>query len=326
MIYAHAYSNVLTDILRSCPVSGRVHSVFATSANLQFGNRLVHVGISRHGELPYGILLGDQQMETVLDRITLGERVDWERDKQVLSFQAGLAISLTSGVPFSSVPRSHSICRERIRRNAAALIEVLAAEGSITGFGVSAEDAALCLFGLQQEPGEFCSLAAELKAAWPSSDPHLIEKVLRKVIGRGQGLTPSGDDLLLGCLIGAVVTGTKPDAFTDVLRSLLQAEGRRLTTDVSLEYLLHATEDRFGSRLRNLAHEVFAGEGTTLSRALRELLEIGHTSGTDTATGLLLWISLSTGDERIGETNRIGCTRGQRDSAAETGSNLPKSV
>lgn len=107
MIYAHAYSNVLTDILRSCPVSGRVHSVFATSANLQFGNRLVHVGISRHGELPYGILLGDQQMETVLDRITLGERVDWERDKQVLSFQAGLAIfSHERGAVFLGAPLS----------------------------------------------------------------------------------------------------------------------------------------------------------------------------------------------------------------------------
>ncbi|MEJ8547561.1 DUF2877 domain-containing protein [Brevibacillus borstelensis] len=297
---AQAYSDVLQGVLRTCPSTGRVHSVFASSANLQFGERLVHLGTSRQGDLPYGVLLQDRQMIELLAMITLGEAVAWDKAAGTFRFASGLTVSLSGGVPFSSVPRSLSFSGEILRRNAACLIGQLAADGAVTGFGVNAEDAALCLFGLQEEPPDFFRLTGELKNVILSEDPIRIKQVLRKVIGRGQGLTPSGDDLLVGCLIGAVYGGTRCESFCHGLRELLLEEGRRLTTEVSQEYLLYALDNRFGSRIRRLADALFAGSPEELQSALQETLAVGHTSGIDTVMGLILWISLWMGEDSIG--------------------------
>jgi hypothetical protein len=117
------------------------------------------------------------------------------------------------------------------------------------------------------------------------------ETGLRGLIGLGPGLTPSGDDLLGGYLIG--------------LRSAAQGEGERLafvsrladavtqrsaqTNDISRTYLVHAAQGHASSRLLDLASSICSGasvEQTTLHT--EAAMQLGHTSGMDAVSGLLI--------------------------------------
>jgi hypothetical protein len=100
------------------------------------------------------------------------------------------------------------------------------------------------------------------------------------LIGRGPGLTPSGDDVLAGYLIGARAFGIVADA----TRRAVVTCAPKATTALSCQLLLHAAQ---GEAIGPLAALVGALLGQRpLGSALDAVLGIGHTSGTALAAGL----------------------------------------
>ncbi|MFW6773837.1 DUF2877 domain-containing protein [Nocardioides sp. CPCC 205120] len=105
------------------------------------------------------------------------------------------------------------------------------------------------------------------------------------LLGRGPGLTPSGDDLCAGALLVHRLLGTR--GTDEAVATLLErAEGRTTTPSVLL--LRAAGEGRAAAPVRRavealLADHVELGE---LEAALDGLLALGHTSGADLAAGL----------------------------------------
>ena len=114
---------------------------------------------------------------------------------------------------------------------------------------------------------------------------------VRPLIGLGTGLTPSGDDLLVGYLAGlwCAVQDRRERAL--FLSSLGEAVIRlsRQTNAISRAYLTHATRGQVSSRLANLAEAICRGEDSERLLAAAELaMQVGHTSGMDAVTGLLV--------------------------------------
>ena len=110
----------------------------------------------------------------------------------------------------------------------------------------------------------------------------------QKMIGLGPGVTPSGDDILIGFLAGLwSTTGQNPDMLA-FLRSfgpeLMHSAGR--TNQISRTYLYHATLGQFSSSLSHLAEAIAAGDPVEM--AAEEAMRIGHSSGMDSVTGLLI--------------------------------------
>ena len=100
------------------------------------------------------------------------------------------------------------------------------------------------------------------------------------LVGRGAGLTPSGDDALAGALLVAHALGTGT-ALADAVRARLGA-----TTAVSAA-LLDAAADGYAARpVVTLVDAAVANDPDAVARALPAVLAIGHTSGTDTVTGI----------------------------------------
>lgn len=103
------------------------------------------------------------------------------------------------------------------------------------------------------------------------------------VLGKGPGLTPGNDDTVLGMLLCAWfdrrIDVTRLSAFFAASRPLDE-----LTTLVSVNYLRFAVQGIFSSPLQQFA-SALSGE-CSLPAAVSELLEIGHTSGTDTLLGI----------------------------------------
>lgn len=101
------------------------------------------------------------------------------------------------------------------------------------------------------------------------------------LIGRGRGLTPSGDDALAGALLVAHALRA-PRALADAVRAHLGA-----TTAVSAA-LLGAAGDGFAAHpVVALVDAVLVGHVGATTRALPDVLSLGHTSGRDLVCGVL---------------------------------------
>jgi len=113
--------------------------------------------------------------------------------------------------------------------------------------------------------------------------PRVAASLVDRLLGVGPGLTPAGDDVLAGLLVGARSFGLDADPLAG---QVLGAAPHR-TTDLSAALLRCACRGEATSELRAL---VSALAGSTAHRgqlddALAALRRVGHTSGEAMATG-----------------------------------------
>ena len=88
-----------------------------------------------------------------------------------------------------------------------------------------------------------------LNLACNNSEDEDAEKVFDYWIGRGLGLTPTGDDVITGiCAVLSALEGTD-QTFIQQLKSYMMDRGRDRTTQIAVEYLQYATENKFHSHL-----------------------------------------------------------------------------
>ena len=119
------------------------------------------------------------------------------------------------------------------------------------------------------------------------------EAGIAALIGLGTGLTPSGDDVLVGYMAGLWCAAHSPEA-----REFLSAFGETMirlshrTNDISRTYLYHAARGHVSSRLFNLARAICCGADSQQVRDCTEsAMRAGHTSGMETVTGFLLGLA-----------------------------------
>jgi hypothetical protein len=112
-----------------------------------------------------------------------------------------------------------------------------------------------------------------------------------QLIGLGPGLTPSGDDFLVGCLRGLwlIRSNAAGAAQTlDRLRDVLLPDLDARTTRVGAAFIRYALEGAFAEVLDRAALALLApSHPRVVQAAITRLLAQGDTSGTDTMLGLL---------------------------------------
>jgi Protein of unknown function (DUF2877) len=129
-------------------------------------------------------------------------------------------------------------------------------------------------------------------------------RAIEALIGCGPGLTPSGDDLIVGFLAGLWSTARDNPArraFRQAL-CLAVAAGAGATGDISRTYLSHATRGRFAEPLATLATRI--GDGASveeIDRVTAVALRVGHGSGCDGVLGLLLGLAAWSAQPVIGQ-------------------------
>lgn len=110
-----------------------------------------------------------------------------------------------------------------------------------------------------------------------------------KLVGLGPGLTPSGDDFLVGFQAG--LWATAPD---EARRRFAQAFGAEVewlagrTNDISRGFLVDAAQGRVSESLIRLIEQLAGCDETGVRWAARRVLDSGSTSGADTLAGLLI--------------------------------------
>ena len=245
------------------PRTGRVHSVFTHAVNLKLGEEMWTV-VARGGH--------DAALTVRLSGVAvpgdLGLRIHdrvWVRSSHV---RVGPAV-IDARTAARWMPRRYDVglhgLGERVADLEAAARHV-AWEGSWT-------------------------LAGAITAALASGDRSDLDEAVRRTIGCGPGLTPAGDDVLVGILAvltapgvdGRVAAGREPAAAR--LRTAL-APALPATTEISRALLAQASHGHVSRPLWELVSTVLSGRAPS-AQARADVLGTGATSGGDTCAGLV---------------------------------------
>ncbi len=122
-----------------------------------------------------------------------------------------------------------------------------------------------------------------------NQDEAVIADSLRALIGLGPGSTPTGDDLLVGLVVGLSIS--HPSWAKRLRRAIpLPPELARLTTIPSTVALSEAAAGRFFS-LVNETVQWLGSPPSADNSCVQGLLRRGHTSGRDTMAGIVLGLT-----------------------------------
>lgn len=260
--------------------TGRIHSCFRTGLNLQFGDRLIHLDGGEHGLCCFGMAIAAGEMKQILMCCRTG-------DLAVLH-GGSLRLYGTGGVVRLNL--SQFACVDlTIPRLAHAYGDCyLVLQERAEGYSLGLEKDArfrfyAAILSGAETPGNYRDggSAADLSGA------------VHFFAGRGQGLTPAGDDILTG--YGAVLQCFgKAEALLRVLEN-----DRLQTTDVSRAYL-YAMERGFANEIFvRLLEQFWGGVPDLFQETLERMERIGHTSGYDTLYGMYLGLKKMKEDTQL---------------------------
>jgi hypothetical protein len=131
--------------------------------------------------------------------------------------------------------------------------------------------------------------------------PEVAADLVRRLLGVGPGLTPAGDDVLAGLLVGLWSFGQRAEP----LRLTVLAGLAAGTTDLSAALLRCAARGesipQVNQLLRAMSGSAWQGR---LDHAMDDLIRVGHTSGAALATGVLAAATMAIGDRRQATSSR----------------------
>ncbi len=104
--------------------------------------------------------------------------------------------------------------------------------------------------------------------------------------GLGGGLTPSGDDFLIGAL-HALWAINWPEKAAELSEMIAGVAAPR-TTQLSAAWLWAAARGETGQRWHAFVDALLTGHTAAIERAARAILSIGHASGADALTGFMM--------------------------------------
>lgn len=273
--------------------AGRVHSRFDSVLNLAWGGHLITLARPEAGRLPGGILIDPATVEPGSWPGAQGDPVSWDPAAQVLRLPGG-QVALGAAVREREEPAPLAqIEPDRVKQN----LQTLDRLARISGKGELVPLLGACL-----DPFHAARADEEIPTAWhelrllagalAEGDGPALAAAARPMLGRGQGLTPAWDDLLLGFMaIAWFVEPALPRPTQRALHALMgalaQAAPQR-TTAISANYLILAADGGWSERLSAATLALLTATGPSLVAPLQRLLAFGHSSGHDTAVGLTL--------------------------------------
>jgi hypothetical protein len=115
--------------------------------------------------------------------------------------------------------------------------------------------------------------------------PEAVARAAHRLAGLGPGLTPSGDDILTGCLLALSLW---PGRGGVDLRPLIVARAVPRTTRISAAYLTAAGRGEAGRDWHVLRDALAGPDPDAVRRSASQVMALGETSGSDMLGGFVL--------------------------------------
>ena len=290
--------SVGTEVPTHC-FSGTVHSVFRQACNIHIEpHRLLTLLPPEKGNVPHGIRLPISSQAAFLDLFRVGQSVACRGGILRIDGSA-LSVDLrTARLWHIDLQELYIDLRRPIHARswsvAWAELETYHREGGLpgimklSGHAEGRSIASATFEVLMQQASR--TVPALLRA---TSNLQLPDSVIamRSLIGLGPGLTPSGDDFLVGYLAGlwcTVGNDSSRKRFLTVLGPEL-SQAARDTNQISYAYLQCAARGHVSEPIAILAQQVTqSSDKNSVRAATQAAVQIGHTSGSDGVLGLLV--------------------------------------
>lgn len=247
---------------------GKVHSTFEHSLNISINSQLINIS-SFDDYLPcFGIHVTRDVLKLILSKIKTEDLVKIKN--QMIKFYSGEGILTLDLSDFTIV--SMKVCP----------LKNIPLE-KLQSLKSSLENKKLIdQIGLDNN-SELMEIVDKLLEIDKSS----FKDVSKWLVGRGKGLTPSGDDLLCG--YSFILWLCNVEAYSDLVSSI--NDRLDYTTDVSKSYLANSVAGVANSKLYNLYLALKSENDADWNALIDDILRIGHSSGKDMSYGIQLGIS-----------------------------------
>ena len=288
-VQVHRWSQAAARLLSpQQEVIGRVHSCYARILNVRTpGGRLLTLQGEGMLQAPLGLVLATD-VAALGTRLPVGTLVVQDiptarRYPAALRLRCADALVWDGQVPAQPgltpsvlADRAHELaawlCRHTPGRGLTPLLPALE-HGPM---GLSATSAAA-----------YASLAPLWAERQVFAVPTLLTLV-KALVGLGEGLTPSGDDCLVGLLAVLHVTGFLPCRAASPVQAQFRACVRLGTSQLSGEFLRCAFEGHFAEPLVMLVRALCAPATDAWPAYAATLATVGHSSGVDAMVGIAL--------------------------------------
>jgi len=259
---------------------GRVHSVFARVVNVTVPDGTLFTLASREvDDAPDTLVVDLRSFDG--SGVAVGETVA-ARDG-VLAVGRSLAIRFDGARPWVPLLPWYPAQDAPLRRNLDALRAHLARLDRSPDGDAPPQSSAVAIAATARLAQHATALGRALERA----DLGTAQVEGEALVGLGQGLTPSGDDVLLGLFAVLQLPGGPCEPLRDLGRQIVARAAHR-THAISLCALRAAAEGRVRARIIALLSALIAGEREAMLAALRAVLAIGSTSGGDIVAGIVL--------------------------------------
>ena len=252
--------------------TGRVHSVFAQACNVACNDTLLTLCASSVGTGPATLQFAGGAAVDLRNLFDVGERVD-ARQGCVQTGRAELRLTHAS-VWRPAAPRR--------------LLPAARIDAHLRNAGLRLAQRRRTHSSVIDREG--APVVAALGDACRALDREQAARQRDRLIGWGEGLTPAGDDFLVGLIAGldALVHGDeRRHRFRDAFAAALGSCTNR-TTPIAAHYLHLAAGGHYTEPLVCLRDALLAEDRSdVVDAALRRVFAIGATSGADTVSGLL---------------------------------------
>lgn len=251
---------------------GRVCGVFSSALYCDFGDEILLFHSSAYGEVPFGAALDDIQSFLGGCKAKVGTPAVLQKDGFSLGAQNYILRQNTALPP----RRKRSILQLPGAGRLDALYAFIRENGSPHGM----------LSLLETDATTKAALPA-LETAFCKGDAVGASDAALRLIGRGRGLTPSGDDFLCGffqTLYAARKVQIAVPEITDACAAAVSGALAR-TSQISGAYLRHALADSYFTVYDAAVHAVLGD--SDFDKACRFVFTMGASSGTDTLLGAL---------------------------------------
>lgn len=259
-----------------------VHSVHCRVVNIRCGDELIALADDRLDDAPWTVRVPIADLP--LSHMRVGDHVEFQGDGlTVRTADAAIRVELDPAVrrirtAVGAAPSPAAL------RDARTALAAFAPPVATTAFGRAS--APMIAAGIQRMRGEASAL---LHGA--GSD-RAVALAAQRLIGLGEGLTPSGDDILTGLAFVAAHPGFGLAPLLAPLSAAVHG-GVEATTLLSTVTLRAALSGRARSRLHDLIESIIDGSPARIRADAAETASIGHTSGYDILTGIRLALDLA---------------------------------
>jgi hypothetical protein len=272
--------------------AGRVHSVFRRACNIETDDGpLVTVLAQGQGNLPHGIRSALPEAADFRALLSVGYAVVAD-GVCVRIPQAGITMDLSGASVWHCGLAAGIVDLDSDETLSALLLvrAILEKQAPPSGFAP--------LLLRDEDPDSLLDRAMQkrlrhtlplLEAATVSLNPANAAQALAELIGLGSGLTPSGDDFIVGYLAALFSRHSRAQVLQPFLAALSDTLARLVASGnlISRQFILDALEGEFSESLAELVSAISARDGARLRASAAQLVRIGHSSGADSLTGLL---------------------------------------